>query len=341
MIDVLVIGAGSIGERHVRCFQQTGRAQVALCEINPQVRVDVAERYGLTDVYEDLDEAIAGHSDAAVICTPANLHVPMALRFAEAGRHLLIEKPLSTSLDGIDQLQSIVRQRELAAVVAYIYRSHPVLAAMRQALLSGRFGRPVQIVYVGGQHFPYFRPAYRDTYYTDRATGGGAIQDALTHVINAAEWLIGPVTEVAADAAHQVLDGVSVEDTVHVIARHRTASGSPVLGSYCLNQHQAPNETTITVICEGGIARFEAHGNRWRWTTGPEDDWHDEPHAELPRDALFVNQANAFLDVVENQAAPLCTLDEALQTLRVNLAILAASDSRTWQTVKPTKSGTH
>ena len=333
MIRVLVIGAGSIGERHVRCFQQTGRAEVALCEINPQARADVAERYRLTHVYDDLDAALVDRTDAAVVCTPAHLHVPIAIQLAEAGRHLLIEKPLSTRMDGVDQLQSIVKERGLTAVVAYVYRSHPLLAAMRQALHSDRFGRPVQIVYVGGQHFPYFRPGYRETYYTDRATGGGAVQDALTHVINAAEWLVGPVASVAADAAHQVLDGVSVEDTVHVIARHDAASGAPVLGSYSLNQHQAQNEMTITVICERGTARFEMHRNRWRWKTGPEDDWHDESQAELPRDALFANQANAFLDVIENQATPLCTLDEAFQTLRVNLAILAASDSKTWQTI--------
>ena len=57
---------------------------------------------------------------------------------------------------------------------------------------SGRFGEPVQIVATCGQHFPHYRPAYRDTYYRDRRTGGGAVQDALTHIINAGEWLVGP-----------------------------------------------------------------------------------------------------------------------------------------------------
>ena len=66
-------------------------------------------------------------------------------------------------------------------------------AAMKAALDSGRFGRPVQLVAVCGQHFPTYRPAYREIYYRDRATGGGAIQDAITHVLNLGEWLIGPV----------------------------------------------------------------------------------------------------------------------------------------------------
>ncbi len=74
-----------------------------------------------------------------------------------------------------------VANRGLIAGVAYPYRAHPTLAAMRDAIASGRFGKPLEVVVVAGQHFPTYRPAYRDIYYRDRATGGGAIQDALTH----------------------------------------------------------------------------------------------------------------------------------------------------------------
>lgn len=328
--NILVIGAGSIGERHVRCFQRTGRADVWLCEIHADLCADVSKRYGLSHSFTDFDAALDAGPDAAVICTPADLHVGMALRLAEAGIHILTEKPVSTSLDNLDRLDAAISRSGILAGVAYVYRAHPVLTAMREVLRSGRFGTPVQLATVSGQHFPYYRPAYREIYYRDRATGGGAVQDALTHTVNAAEWLIGPVTHVAADAAHQVLDGVDVEDTVNVIGRH----GS-VLASYSLNQHQAPNENTITVVCDQGTARFEAHRNRWRWMTAPEEPWHDEEHPALERDALFVRQANAFLDALEGTAPLLCPLNEGVQTLKVNLAILAAAETRTWQEVLP------
>src|SRR5262249_40655674 len=170
----------------------------------------------------NLDDALAGRPTAAVIATPAPLHVPLSLRLAEAGIHLLIEKPLSTSLEGVDRLRQVVARPGGGAAVAYVYRVLPGLAGMRAALVEGRFGRPVQLVAVCGQHFPTYRPAYRTIYYTDRAQGGGAIQDALTHVINAGEWLIGPVDRVLADAAHQILEGVEGEDTVHVLTRQGT-----------------------------------------------------------------------------------------------------------------------
>lgn len=326
---VLVIGVGSIGERHLRCFQTTGRADVSFVEVQPALRTTIAERYQVSGAFDSLDAALASPPDVAVICTPAPLHIPQATRFAEAGIPILIEKPLSTTLDGIEALLDLVRRQSLVASVAYVYRAHPVLASMRAAVQSGRFGRPVEIVAVGGQHFPTYRPAYRNIYYRDRATGGGAIQDALTHIFNAGEWLVGPIDRVVADASHQVLDGVSVEDTAHVLARHGN-----VMGTYTINQYQAPNEGAITVVCERGTARFEIHNRLWKWMTEPDSRWTEEAATELERDTLFVAQANAFLDAVEGKAPAACPLEEGLQTLKVNLACLASLESGRWESTR-------
>lgn len=326
---VLIIGVGSIGERHLRCFQATGRAEVAFVELSDALRSVIAERYGVRRSFSDLETALRERPGAAVIATPAPLHIPIATRLAEAGVHLLIEKPLSTSLNGIDRLRRLIQERQVVAAVAYVYRVHPTLRAVRAALVEGRFGRPVQLVAVGGQHFPTYRPAYRSIYYTDRNQGGGAIQDALTHVLNAGEWLIGPIERLVADAAHQVLEGVTVEDTVHVLTRQGSA-----LGCYSLNQHQAPNENSLTVIGEHGTARCELHENRWRWMTRPGEEWHEESAGPLERDALFISQAHAFLDAVEGRAPPPCSLEDGIQTLRVNLAALASVEQGTWQPIQ-------
>ncbi len=325
---ILIVGVGSIGERHLRCFQSTGRATPLICETNESLRNTIAERYQIKEVFANLQDALATKPDAAVVCTPAHLHIPMAMATAQVGAHLLIEKPLSTSLDGVAALQKEIADRNLMAGVAYVYRAHPALAAMRDVIASGKFGAPVQIVAVSGQNFPFYRPAYRQTYYNDRATGGGAVQDALTHTLNAGEWLVGATDRLVADLDHQLVAGVTVEDTVHVITRH-----GKVMGSFSLNQHQAPNENTITVICERGTVRFEYHQSRWRWVSEPGGEWHDEPIGPLERDTLFVRQAEAFLDALDGRRKLLCPLDEAVQTLRVNLAILASAQDQKWQTI--------
>jgi predicted dehydrogenase len=330
MHRVLVIGTGSIGERHVRCLLRTGRATVGICEINEALRGQVASRYAIAESFSGLDDALRAKWDSAFVATPAHTHIPIAARLVSEGVHILVEKPLSTSLDGVEELIRLVRAKHRVAAVAYVYRSHPGFAAMREAVRSGRFGKPVEVVAMCGQHFPTYRPAYRQIYYTNRAHGGGAIQDAITHVLNAMEWVVGPIERLVADAAHQVLEGVTVEDTVHILTRH-----GGTMGSFSLNQHQAANECTLTVIAERGMARFELHENRWRWKTDPKEDWHDEPFPPMERDDWFVMQANGFLDALEGKRDFPCSLEEGRQTLKVCLAALRSSDTGSgWMTVE-------
>ncbi|MDP6116464.1 MAG: Gfo/Idh/MocA family oxidoreductase [Planctomycetota bacterium] len=321
---ILVIGSGSIGERHIRCFQATGRAEVSFCEVNDELRSTIADRYGVPAFVST--GATDGHNfDAAVICVPAHLHVPLALDMAGYGRHLLIEKPLSTSMDGVQELRQVIDEKHLRAAVAYVWRHHPGLRMMREILTEGSLGRPMQLIVNGGQHFPTHRPAYREIYYTDHATGGGAIQDALTHTLNVGEWLFGPIERLTCDAAHQVLEGVEVEDTAHVLARH-----GEVMASYSCNQFMAPNEGVYTVACERGTVRVEVHNGTCAWMDSPGGDWRIETF-ELPaRDDPFMWQATHFMDFIEGKGGPACSLEEGIQTLQVNLAALDAAEKQVW-----------
>ena len=329
MQRLLVIGTGSIGERHVRCLLNTSRATVGVCEIKEQLREEVAARYRVSESFSTLEDTLKTNWDAAVIATPAHTHIPICLTLAKAGINLLVEKPLSTSTEGIAELAETIVAKGLVAAVGYIYRAHPALSGMRDALDSGKFGKALQIVALCGQYFPFYRPAYRDTYYADHRQGGGAIQDALTHILNAGEWVVGPINRLCCDAEHKALPGVEVEDTVHLICRH-----GEVMGSYTLNQHQAPNEITITMVCEKGTLRFELHKSRWRWMSEPGNDWHDEAIPPMEKDDWFTLQETAFLDALEGKAKPLCTIEEAHQTLKVQLAAMkSAGTDAHWRNV--------
>ena len=81
----LVIGVGSIGERHVRCFQRTGRATLSICEVNENLCREVAERYQITQRWTSFEDALNQEYDLAVICTTDHLHVPMETRLAQRG----------------------------------------------------------------------------------------------------------------------------------------------------------------------------------------------------------------------------------------------------------------
>jgi predicted dehydrogenase len=326
----LIVGVGSIGERHLRCFQQTGRAEVAICERNAKLRDDVAARYNVAQTFDDLSAAIDAGFDAAVIATPAPLHIPMATQLAAAGVHLLIEKPLSITLDGIDELKAAVARQNIAVAVGYTWRNHPLVAQLKSLIDAGTLGAPKHLMLTTGQNFPYNRPAYREIYYADRKQGGGAVQDGITHMFNLGEWLLGPIAHLAADVAHQALEGVDVEDTVNIVARQGGA-----MATYAMNQFQAPNLMTLIVAGDKGTAVFENHERRLRWMLEPQGRWQSNTIEALERDTLYIAQANRFFDTVEGKTPPLCSLAEAEQTLKVNLAVLDAAESRAWRTIQP------
>ncbi len=317
MHSILIIGCGSIGERHLRCFQKTGRCEVSACDANVKLLGEVAVRYGVPS-FASLEEALKMRKfDAFVICTPAQTHLAIARKGAELGAALLIEKPLSVTLDGVEETRVAIVQSGRFAAVAYVYHCFPWVVAAREFLHGGAFGQPLHACVTAGQHFPTFRPAYRDIYYARHETGGGAIQDALTHLVNAMEWLIGPMTRVFCDASHQQLEGVTVEDTVNVTARH-----GGVLVSYAMTQFQAANETIFEIHCERGSVKIESHAQRWGHMSRGDKEWTWHTTPPLERDDLFIFQANAFLDGMEGKHCTLSTFDEAVQTLRFNIAAL-------------------
>jgi len=322
---VLVIGVGSIGERHTRCFLATQRAEVAVCDPLPDRCGDVAKRYELPHAFGSIEEALnRWPAEIAVIASPAHTHLEIAVRLVEAGLDVLIEKPLSVSLEGVDKLTSAVQRHKRVAGVAYCWRYHPLVEQAHRFLASSPLGRLLEIVCQAGQCFPYYRPAYRDIYYKDRATGGGAVQDAVTHLLNGGEWFAGPIRQLAADAAHQHLAGVTVEDTVHVITRQ--GLDGAVMGSYSLNQYQPANEVNWSIVCEGGLVRIEVGNSRWMWQDDPAADWNVISLPPPERDAMYIAQAAGFLDAVEGCGESRCSLGEGIQTLKVNLAVLRDID---------------
>jgi predicted dehydrogenase len=323
---ILIVGCGSIGERHVRCLKRTGRAEVIVCE-NRQSVLERVQRAYQVEGFINFDDALKSRPlDGVVICTPAHTHIPLALLALRAGAALLIEKPLSTNLERIDELQTAIERSGRYVGIAYVYHFMPAFGAAKTFLDQGKLGKPLQVSVVAGQHFPTFRPAYREIYYTRHETGGGAIQDALTHLVNTVEWLIGPTTRISCEARHQLLEGIEVEDTVSASARN-----GDVLVTYSLNQFQAPNEMAFQIHCENGSLAVDVHHQRWSFFLRSGSGWQFHPAPLAERDDLYLAQVHAFLDGIEGKPNPLCTLEEAIHTLKVNLAALESA--RTGQVV--------
>jgi len=321
---VLIIGCGSIGERHIRCFSKTGRADVTACDTTSSSLRAMGEKYGVGTV-SDWQVALASKEfGAVVICTPTPSHVPIALYALENDVHTLIEKPLSHSLDSVDKLLATSKHSTCHAAVAYIMHVYPVLSQAREFIRSGAIGPILQATVTAGQPFYKYRPAYAQSYYRDHNSGGGAIQDALTHSANWMESVVGPAESVLCDCAHQFLPDVEVEDTVHLNARHGN-----VLTSFTLNQFQAPTENTIQLNAGKGSVKIELHQQRWGVLEAGSSQWEWHEARVEDQDSHFVAQANAFLDLTEGQPSCLCSLESAAQSIRFNLAALASAKAGT------------
>ena len=325
MHRVLVVGGGSIGERHVRCFLKTGRAEVSLCESRPERLGELAANYPLSETYTDFGKVDLSRFDAAVICVPANLHIPFARRVVEAGAHVLIEKPLSINLDGVAELEQAVQEKGLTAGVAYVRRAMRMFQMVRDLLASGKIGQLRSAVFVVGADFRVARPDYQRIYFARRETGGGAVQDATSHMINLLQWLHGPVASVVASYDHLEIGSVDVEDTVSLLLRFR---GNDTMANIHCNLWQAHREENLTLLGRDGsivgrlweekLGLFSRKSGTWEWTDVPRGI----PDARGQVDEPFVNEADNFLDAIEGKADVFCTLSEARHTTQVCMAAL-------------------
>lgn len=322
-MKVLIVGGGSIGERHLRCFQQVIDGEVVLCENHDARRAEIAQRYQLSTSHATVEEASEYQWDAVVICTPAHLHVNHSLTLLPATRSIMIEKPLSTRLDDAYKLLEATEGR--VANVAYVNRASPAVDAVREKLESGELGPLLEVTAVSGQHFPTYRPAYREIYYTDRRTGGGAIQDAATHTFNLVHYLAGSFDWIFCDYEHQALEGVEVEDTVHLVGR---CQNNQVMVSIALNQFMAPNESRICFHCKNGSLQLQMPEHRWGMYKHGDPGWTWSEAPELERDSLFRMQAQKFLQASLGERPVLCSIDDALHTLKVNLAALKSAGTQ-------------
>lgn len=189
-LRIAIVGAGRLGHVHACELQDVPDVRVtAVCDIDTQ-RAD--ELAGALDAhsYGDLAALLANEAlDAAYICTPTDTHAALALQCAEAGLHLCIEKPLDMDLRAAAQLVQAVERRGLLACVAFHWRYNQGYARAASLIADA----PVALV---NMRWYWTRPPIRWMWNRQRA--GGQIVDQVIHLLDAAQGLVGPITQVYA-----------------------------------------------------------------------------------------------------------------------------------------------
>ena len=325
MKNALLIGAGGIGKRHIRGFLKTGRVRLSICEPDEAKREEVLRDYDIAESFADVADAPLDRFDLGVICAPAHVHVPIATRLAEAGVPFLMEKPLSTGMDGVDALIETVNAKGLVVRIGYIRRATEWIRRLREDVLDGRIGELRMARIFSGQDYRIYRPDYARIYYARRATGGGAILDAASHSVDLLLWIMGPVAEVSAFYDKlQFGPECECEDTCLINLRFRSGA----LAQLTVVQFQQPLESLVEFA--GDKANLRVNDSKGQLLYADDDSGHwevesfiDEGLAPMEvHEARFAVQANTYLDALEGKPDCLATLGEARENLAVCLAAL-------------------
>ena len=194
MLKILIAGLGSIGRRHLRNLVALGERDVVLLRSHRSTLPD--EEIGEFPAETNLAEALRKHKPAAVIiANPTALHLDVAIPAAEAGCHILLEKPVSDSLERLDILQQAAQKSGSKILVGFQFRYHPTLNKARELIQSGALGKVLTVHAHWGEYLPQWHPweDYRQSYAARADLGGGVIV-TLTHPLDYLRYLLGDVS---------------------------------------------------------------------------------------------------------------------------------------------------
>jgi len=305
----LLVGAGDIARKRVGAALAAaeGSQLVGVCDANEESARQVASEHGVDAVYTDPGEALRQcDADAVYVATPVWLHGPQAIQALEAGRHVLVEKPLGPDLVSCDQVCEAAARTGLKAGCAYYRRLFPAYHHARQMLDSGEFG---QIVLARMVYFSWFAPTPDDPKYwrVERGkSGGGPLSDMGTHMLDVLIGLLGLPETAYAKCGNTVHDW-EVEDATSLVLT--MPGGAQVSAVFGWNSKTWRHEFEL-VGSEAKVYWEPYDAGRVVQTVGREVETLDLAPAENVHQPLVED----FVEAVRQDGDPVCPVAEAAKT---------------------------
>jgi predicted dehydrogenase len=334
---ILIAGLGAIGQRHARnlralygddlellAYRQRRLAHVVTESLQRDDSLQVEAELGVRS-FSDLSEALAQAPQAVFVCTPSSQHVAIALRAAEAGCHLFIEKPVSHALKDLERLREIVDRRRLVVLVGCQWRYHPCVKWLARLIETEALGRLSHATIEYAEFLPDWHPYedYRQSYAARAALGGGVVLTQI-HDYDLAWRLFGPPRRISATGGHLSALEIDVEDTVDArleggcapVRVRQTFAGGPA-------------RRTITVAGENGTAIVDLLGATASVDSKSPVDFNIGGYE---RNQMFVDELCHFQRCLSGLDRPAVPLREGIEVLRVAIAVKDAM--RTGQQVE-------
>ena len=321
---VLVVGAGSVGKRHVTNLAELG-CRVSVVDPREDRRAEAAGQCELEGAFTDLDAALttAGDLSGAVVASPPSLHVVQAMAALERNIPVLLEKPVSPDLASAERLAQIVDRTGVPLLLGYTYRWWPAVQALRRRTAAGEIGRMVHVSCTLSAHLGDWHPweRYQDFFMASADLGGGALLDE-SHFIDLMVWFFGMPERVQARIGRLSDLEIDCDDNVDSVW---TVPGGPEVLIH-LDLYGRPHDRRIVLRGSEGTLEWTFTPNAIRVGRSGEGDWQAEEFNE-ERNEMFVAVVAEFLDVM-NGASPSCTIGDGVAVLRVIEAMRKSSRDR-------------
>jgi len=327
-----VVGLGFMGRRYVETLQQLHDVDVrAVSDVRAELMQSVAAETGAATYEAAEDLARSADVDAVFVCTPEDAHADVAVAAIQAGKHLLIEKPVTHDLASAARVRVAATGSQATIMVGHLLRFEARWASARRLIAEGRLGEVVSI--------------------SSRRVGNIGDQDVLkgrtsiplyygVHDLDIIRWFAGaPATSIQAARRSGVLRaaGYDIDDLYcAIVSFENGVLATAELGWHVPSVASGAPSTGITVVGDGGWLRIE------QGQTGLEAYASDGPGSpSLAVDVSFwpdvhgrtrgalANELEHFLDCVRTGARPVITLDDGIEALRLSLAMEEAAATST------------
>lgn len=320
-MKVAILGAGGIGREHLRAYRANGATVVAVAEVDePRGRAfaDEAGAVWYADWRELLDKADV---EAVSVCLPHSLHAAATLDAAAAGKHVLCEKPVATSLEDADRMIAACREAGVTLMVGHTHRFRLEHVVAKELLDRGEIGRVVQV---------------RDTIWAGRAdpkasigwrgraalNGGGIFMDNGIHAADRLLWWVGAPAAWVAAGMGRMTELTDAED--HGVALIGFTNGVVATLEEVLSVPRGAGECYAQFLGSEGVLRVDTW-QRLRIARGG-GDFED---VALPKDRLngFDAEIVEFMAAVRERRRPLVTGEDGRAALALVRAIYDAAAS--------------
>ncbi|HSQ27500.1 MAG TPA: Gfo/Idh/MocA family oxidoreductase [Anaerolineales bacterium] len=316
-MKILIAGFGSIGRRHFRNLITLGEHDILFYRTQHST-LDADELTGFT-IETDLNKALAHHPQAVIVSNPTALHLNVAIPAAEMGCHIFMEKPLSHSMEGIDDLATAIKKGGGHFLTGFQFRFHPGLITIHDLLRQNTIGKVISAHAHWGEYLPGWHPweDYRQGY-SARADLGGGVVLTLCHPLDYLRWLIGEIKQVSAMTAKLSDLELSVEDTAQIGLRFDNGA----IGNVYLDYIQKPPSHHLQIIGDQGEIHWDNSDGKVKLYRRAQERWETiNPPRKFERNDLFLKQMQHFRNVAHGKAQPICTLEDGVRALQIALAV--------------------